>query len=122
MRVCVRPQYTPRCTSSIDLAPLSTGRGPWAVSSLGYEKESTFIGPSVSKSRRVADNKLDPLCLPFQMLRLDFNCGTWAGKQPSYRQSSDARVSGRVVNSSRNTSVYTADTEPATFAPLPCSR
>lgn len=31
------------------------------------------------------------------------------------------RVSGRVVNSSHNTSVYTADTEPATFAPLPCS-
>lgn len=77
---------------------------------------------TLSKSGCVVDNKLAPLCLSFQMLRLGFNCGTWVGKQRSYRQNSDARVSGRVVNSSRNTSVYTVDTEPATFAPLPCSR
>lgn len=70
----------------------------------------------------VVDNKLAPPCPPLQMLRLGFNCGTWVGKQRSYRQNSGARVSGRVVNSSHNTSVYTVDTEPATFAPLPCSR
>lgn len=106
----------------IDLGPLSTGCGPWAVISLWYKKDNTFIGHSVSKSGRMVDNKLAPSCLPFQMLRLGFNCGTWVGKQHSYRQNSDAGVSGRVVNSSRNTSVYTVDTEPATFAPLLCSR
>lgn len=63
-----------------------------------------------------------PSCLLLQMLRLGFNCGTWVRKQQIYRQNSDARVSGRVVNSSHNTSVYTADTQPATFVPLPCSR
>lgn len=77
---------------------------------------------ALKRGGRVADNKLAPSCLPPQMLRLGFNCGTWAGKQRRYRQNSDAGVSGRVVNSSHNTSVSTVDTEPATFAPLPCSR
>lgn len=85
------------------------------------KKKTTFIGHSVLKSGCTVDNKLAPSCLPLQMLRLGFNCGTWVGKQQHYRQNSNARVSGRVVNSSHNTSVYTVDTEPATFAPLPCS-
>jgi len=86
------------------------------------KERNTSIGHSVSESRRVVDNKLARPCLPPQMLRLGFNCGTWVGKQRRSRQNSDAGVSGRVVNSSHNTSVYTVDTEPATFAPLPCSR
>lgn len=101
-----------------DVAP-----GLWAPSEKKRKKkENTSIGHSVSKSGCVVDNKLAPSCLPLQMLRLGFNCGTWVGKQQRYRQNSNARVSGRVVNSSHNTSVYTVDTEPATFAPLPCSR
>lgn len=105
----------------IDLAPLSTRCGPWAMSSYWKKKETTFVGHSVLKSGCMVDNKLAPSCLPLQMLRLGFNCGTWVGKQQHYRQNSNAHVSGRVVNSSHNTSVYTVDTEPATFAPLPCS-
>lgn len=95
--------------------------GPWAPTAKKKEKKTTFIGHSVLKSGCTVDNKLAPSCLPLQMLRLGFNCGTWVGKQQHYRQNSNARVSGRVVNSSHNTSVYTVDTEPATFAPLPCS-
>lgn len=94
---------------------------------LGYElpqkkNKKKFVGHSVLKSGWMVDNKLAPSCLPLQMLRLGFNWGTWVGKQQHYRQNSNARVSGRVVNSSHNTSVYTVDTEPATFAPLLCSR
>ena len=86
------------------------------------EERNPSAGHSVSKWGYMVDNKLARPCLPLQMLRLGFNCGTWVGKQRRYRQNSGAGVSGRVVNSSHNTSVYTADTEPATFAPLPCSR
>lgn len=88
------------------------------------KRERTRLPSSATLYRigHVVDNKLAPSCLPLQMLRLGFNCGTWVGKQRRYRQNSNARVSGRVVNSSHNTSVYTVDTEPATFAPLPCSR
>lgn len=85
------------------------------------KKKSAFVGHKVLKSGCMVDNKLAPSCLPLQMIRLGFNCGTWVGKQQHYRQNSNARVSGRVVNRSHNTSVYTVDTEPATFAPLPCS-
>lgn len=97
-----------------DVAP-----GLWAPCE--KEKHDTFTGHSVSKWGCVFDNKLAPSSFLLQMLGLSFNCGDWVGTQQIYRQNSDACVSGRVVNSSHNTSVYTVDTEPATFAPLPCS-
>lgn len=106
----------------IALAPRSTTSCSHRATTSSWEKRKRLVcGHSVLKlGAWWATNWLFSRPL-FQMLRLGFNCGTWAGKQRHYRQNSDALVSGRVVNSSHNTSVYTADTEPATFAPLPCS-
>lgn len=87
-----------------------------------YEKKKGWHSSgTLLKSGCMVDNKLALSHLPLQMLRLDFNCGTWVGKLHHYRQNSNAHVSGRVVNSSHNTSVYTVDKETATFAPLRCS-
>lgn len=86
------------------------------------EKKKKTLFTALYQRQLRCGQQIGSSCLPLQMLRLGFNCGTWVGKQQSYRQNSDAHVSGRVVNSSHNTSVYTVDTEPATFAPLPCSR
>lgn len=116
---CIRSIWLTLRPCQQDVAP-----GLWAPSEKKKKKRERTRLPSSAALYRighVVDNKLAPSCLPLQMLRLGFNCGTWVGKQRRYRQNSNARVSGRVVNSSHNTSVYTVDTEPATFAPLPCS-
>lgn len=120
----VRPRvFCPRlsCCYQTDLTTLpTTSCGRRATTSLRGRKEKRACGRPLGIKVGVRSGQQIG-SLFFQMLRLGFNCGTWAGKQQHYRQNSDALVSGRVVNSSHNTSVYTADTEPATFAPLPCS-
>lgn len=88
---------------------------------LSIKKKWSLKSLFTALNQRQGRQQIGSFKSPSPNAKVSFNCGTWVEKQPSYRQNSNAGVSGRVVNSSHNTSLYTVDTKPATFAPLPCS-